>query len=322
MNFLLKKWFLIGLVTMITAGLTYGSSNPDAVGDLIGLINTRLLTGWVLFLMSLTLNSSHLRDSFRAPAPVLVAVALSYIAVPLLAWGAMPLQLLPDFAVGLMIAGSVPCTMAAASVWTRKANGNDAVSLLVTMTTNAACFAVTPLWINLATSGSAQLDTWEMVERLFQAVLIPCAAGQLLRQSAWIEDFATKSKTKIGVAAQSIILVLVLFAALKAGKSLGNTTDGLNMTAVAVVWGSCIAIHLTVLSAGRIASRLLGFTNEDAIAVAFAGSQKTLPIGVLIATDPDMFGGYAFAVFPMLMYHASQLFIDTAIADRWAREGR
>ena len=54
--------------------------------------------------------------------------------------------------------------------------------------------------------------------------------------------------------------------------------------------------------------------------------QKTLPIGIYLATDESIFGnpgllegqGVPFAVFPMLMYHAWQLFIDTAIADRLA----
>ena len=54
---------------------------------------------------------------------------------------------------------------------------------------------------------------------------------------------------------------------------------------------------------------------------------KTVHHYLLLATDPGMFGspdalgagvGVPFAVFPMLMYHASQLFIDTAIADRMA----
>jgi hypothetical protein len=52
-----------------------------------------------------------------------------------------------------------------------------------------------------------------------------------------------------------------------------------------------------------------------------------LPIGVLIATATNMLGnpnllgpgeGIPFAVFPMLMYHASQLFIDTVVADQLA----
>jgi len=320
-NYLLKKWFLVGLVVMITAGLTLGSQRPEVVDGLTSFVKPRLLTACVLFLMSITLDSKQLQASFRSPAPVLMAIALNYIAVPLLAWGGTTLQLLDDFAVGLMIAGSVPCTMAAASVWTRKAGGNDAVSLLVTMSTNAACFAVTPLWINLSlNTGSATLDTWEMVERLFEAVLIPCAIGQLLRLQPRIADFATRNKPQIGGVAQSIILVLVLFAALKAGDKLNTPGDDFSLSAVAMVWGSCIAIHLAVLSAGHFLARTVGFSTADAIAVAFAGSQKTLPIGVLIATDPSMFGNYAFAVFPMLMYHASQLFIDTAIADRWARD--
>ena len=55
------------------------------------------------------------------------------------------------------------------------------------------------------------------------------------------------------------------------------------------------------------------------------GTQKTLPIGLLIATGADMFGdpdllgpgrGVPLAVFPMLMYHASQMFLDTVVASR------
>ncbi|MEE3284988.1 MAG: bile acid:sodium symporter, partial [Planctomycetota bacterium] len=59
---------------------------------------------------------------------------------------------------------------------------------------------------------------------------------------------------------------------------------------------------------------------EDRIAVLFGSSQKTLPIGVYLATSPEI--GIAamnpFAVFPMLMFHASQLFVDTIIAGRIA----
>jgi len=81
------------------------------------------------------------------------------------------------------------------------------------------------------------------------------------------------------------------------------------------------------MAVGMQGARRMGFSWADRAAIAFASSQKTLPIGVLVATDPTMFGnpnllgpgeGIPFAVFPMLMYHASQLFIDTAVADRLA----
>jgi predicted Na+-dependent transporter len=65
---------------------------------------------------------------------------------------------------------------------------------------------------------------------------------------------------------------------------------------------------------------MLGLSREDRIAVLFGSSQKTLPIGVYLATSPEMFGSgsFPFAVFPMLMFHATQLFVDTIIADRIA----
>ncbi|QDU46878.1 Sodium Bile acid symporter family protein [Symmachiella dynata] len=320
-QFFLKKWFLIGLAVTITGGILNGWQRPQGIESITEFVHPRWLTGFVLFLMSITLDSRQLRASFRAPAPVLLAVGLNYLVVPAAAWALMSIQLSEDFRFGLMIAGSVPCTMAAASVWTRKARGNDAVSLLVTMSTNAICFIVTPLWLNTAIpTGAAHLDAWEMVRRLVETVLIPCSAGQLLRQWGVVAGFATRAKTVLGVVAQSLVLVLVLFAALKSGRNLAVTNAQMSLLAVAVVWASCVGIHTTVLFAGRFFSGKLGFTAADGKAVAIAGSQKTLPIGVYIATDPAMFGAFPFAVFPMLMYHASQLFVDTAVADRWAAE--
>jgi sodium/bile acid cotransporter 7 len=73
------------------------------------------------------------------------------------------------------------------------------------------------------------------------------------------------------------------------------------------------AVHVAVLTLGLQASRQLGFTWPDSIAVAFAGSQKTLMVGayVALAVGP-------LAILPMVAYHAVQLFIDTILADRWA----
>jgi predicted Na+-dependent transporter len=55
------------------------------------------------------------------------------------------------------------------------------------------------------------------------------------------------------------------------------------------------------------------------IAVAIAGSQKTLPIGLLIATHPDVAAvSGPFVTFPLLAFHAAQLLLDAAVADWWA----
>ena len=333
-GFLKSRWFLISLVLLITGGLTFGSQQSQATVDsLTAGVNPTYITAIVLFLMAFSLDSAHLTAAFRSPRPVIWASCVNFGLIPLMAWPAMWLLLKmgqpPDFAYGLMIAASVPCTMAAASVWTRRAGGNDAVSLLVTVLTNGLCFLLPPFWLNLATAGNVQLDMESMVARLAFSVLIPTLAGQLIRHVFRLSPFADRFKTQIGVLAQTCILSLVLVASLKAGVRLSVDGFGISSGSVAIVWGACIVLHLVAMAVGVLGARAMGEGRAEQIAVAFASSQKTLPIGLLIATDPTMFGnptfletGLPFAMFPMMMYHASQLFIDTFIADRFAANNK
>ncbi len=336
--FFKKRWFLVALAVLIPLGLSGGSQlSPDAdaawwnqLGPFWQVVFSRLpqlVTPVVLLLMAFSLDTHHLKAAVRSPGPVLWASLVNYGGIPLMAWGLASLQQIPDFQMGLMVAGTVPCTLAAASVWTRKARGNDAVSLMVTLLTNTLCFVLTPMWLNLTTGQGVTLDSQQMVMRLLVIVLLPTLAGQGMRQIPRLGDFATRRKTPIGVVAQSLILVLVFLAAFRAGRQLGGEGPNPSAFSVFFVWGSCILVHLTAMLVAWLGSGMLGFARENRAAIVFAGSQKTLPIGVLIATDPTMLGnpnllgdglGIPFAVFPMLMYHASQLFIDTVVADQLA----
>ncbi len=213
-----------------------------------------------------------------------------------------PLQLCPDSAaglggdelpvdtrlwIGLMIAVSTPCTLAAASVWTRKAGGNDAVSLLTTLVTNTMCFVVTPFWLVTATGQSVELDMQDLAKRLvYRIVLLPTMIGQSLRLSRSLADFATRRKTPIGVVAQSCVLILVLLASLGGGIKLRDANLGQQIGSTSgFIWSTCIAIHLAAFFVAWRGGGLLGFERKDRIAASFAGSQRTLPIGVYTSHD-------------------------------------
>jgi sodium/bile acid cotransporter 7 len=66
-----------------------------------------------------------------------------------------------------------------------------------------------------------------------------------------------------------------------------------------------------MLWVGVLLAKLARFSREDQIAVAFAGSQKTLMVGLLMAISLQV------SILPMVAFHISQLFIDTLIADRF-----
>lgn len=317
--FLRRYWFLLGLLVMIPSGLLTGYNiSGSFVSWWLANVKPRWITAFVLFLMTFTLDSRQFLVSLKKPGPVLFAGLVNLGLLPLIAIGLSPLQLTQDFMVGLMIAATVPCTLAAASVWTRKAGGNDAVSLLVTLTTNTLCVLITPFWLSQATARIVKFDLLEMTLRLVLVVLIPTLIGQLIRLIPRNARFATERKIPIGVVAQSMILMLVFTASMKAGQQLATGTAEIGMGGLILVWICCLFLHLTGAGVGWWGSRALGFTLVDRKAILFAASQKTLPIGVLLATEPTMFGdaGVPFAIFPMLMYHTTQLVVDTLIAHK------
>lgn len=329
-GFLARRWFLIALVVLLVAGHGLGASAPPGLLQGIDALFQDWVRsgviGGVLFLMSVTLDGSRLRGAILAPSPVVWAVVVNGVIVPLLAPLLMPLQLNADFAMGLLIAASVPSTMAAASVWTRRAGGNDAISLLVTIITNGVCFLSTPFWLRLFADAAIELDAWGMMQRLFLTTLVPTVCGQLCRRPPVCAQLVDRWKTPLSVLAQVGILLIVFTAATEAGRRLtfhasSPSLPPPSVAAALVMAASCVSLHLFSMAVAWGGAHLARFPRPDRIGVAFAASQKTLPIGILIATDPHTFGvSFPWAVYPMLVYHAAQLFLDTTIADWFHRQ--
>lgn len=334
LKFLVNRWFLLSLTGLIALGMALGLNWPRQVQPIADAINPLLSTAAILFLMSFSLETRQLQVALRTPLPVFLGTALNIGLAPLLGAALMAPQGLADFRYGLLVASCVPCTMAAASVWTRKAHGNDAISLLVTLVTNSFSILTIPFWLALATTwfpiantgatslaGNGQLlDLRQTVLELVVGVLVPIILGQVFRQPARIGAWVAQHRAGISATAQILILVMVWTAAVKGGVRITQTKLIISLSSVLLVWGSVIVVHLVTLYAGLYLSQALRVARADQIAVAFAGSQKTLPVGLLLSETLSRQAGLSFAVFPMLMYHASQLFLDTIIAERFVAE--
>lgn len=317
--FLRRRWFLAAITLVILFGVFVGHEEPaENLAWLKQFIRPSWLTAIVLFLMSLSLNSSHLLSSIKKPGPLFLALVTNIVLLPLIAWALLPLQLTPDFQVGLIIMAVVPCTLCGASVWTRRAGGNDGVSLMVTMITNGACFITVPFWILLITAHEIEFNRVEMITKLFYAAMLPVIIGQVFRLNTRIKLFADRITSKLGTIALLFVLLMVLLAAVQTGQGIKTSEIGISFAAILVVWVSCIVVHVAGFFANLFLGKTLGFHPRDQIASAISGSQKTLPIAIFVATDASMFGdsGMHSAVFPLLMFHTSQFFIDTILADR------
>src|SRR5262249_13628191 len=138
-----KRWFLL----VLFAGIGIASLCPHWLRPLTQRIDERIAVASALFLIAWSLESRNLISSLIRPLPALWAVAISYGFLPALAWSVSSLLPGPELRVGLLIAASVPCTLASAVLWTRLAGGNDATALLIVMLTMATSWLATTAWL-------------------------------------------------------------------------------------------------------------------------------------------------------------------------------
>jgi predicted Na+-dependent transporter len=203
-------------------------------------------------------------------------------------------------------------------LWTRLGGGNEATALLVTLISTATSWLVTTLWLTATTGTAVALDAGGMMLDLLVYLVAPVAAGQLCRAAPPLLAVATRHRAALGVLSQVLILGILLRASAQAGLELAGGGSELGWGAVLQVAGFSMALHLGVLAAGWETGRWLGFDRGRRIAIAFASSQKTLPVALLVF-DQYFQRTYPLAILSILCYHAGQLLWDTAIAARMAR---
>jgi len=305
-----RHWFLLLLLTTLVLGMGWS----EELAPLAARIPRAWIIGCVLLAMALPLRIDSMWATLRRPAPALLAVAINFVVVPLLAWGASH-WLTGDLALGLIIAAAVPCTLASAAVWTRLAGGNEAVSLLVTMITNLSCFLVTPALIQIfAGKTNDTVHFTDMASKLFTLIVFPIFAAQLLRTFPRVGQWATANKRELSTFAQLGLLTIVFVGAVHGGLKVASLENQLAPIVGQIVLMILLAagVHTVAWWLGFVTAGRLGMQRGEQLAVAFAGSQKTLMVGLAIALP---FGGLT--VLPMLAYHVGQLLIDTLLADRF-----
>src|SRR5262249_20238256 len=199
--------------------------------------------------MAVGLEARSLGRAVARPWPALWAVVISYGLLPPLAAAAGLLMPGPeDFRIGMLIMASVPCTMASAIVWTRRAGGNDAVALLVVVLTTSTGWFVAPLW--LTAFGAAQKVTVSpvnMMRDLLLVLIVPVGLGQLARTIPPVARAAGQYKKLLGVVSQLLILAVIVKGAVKVCGHLATESAALEPATVLAVALLCLATHLAAL---------------------------------------------------------------------------
>jgi sodium/bile acid cotransporter 7 len=311
-RFLAKRWFLL----VLCGGIGLALARPDWLRPVVSWLPPRGVVAVALFLMAWGLDGRSLYRAAVRPGPALWALAVSYAALPLLA-RLTGLLLPPDLALGLLIIASVPCTLASAQLWTRLAGGNEAVALLVVLLSTGTSWLATTFWLTATAPAAVVVRPGDLMGSLFAVLIGPVVAGQIARLVPGAAEAAVRYKGPLGLAAQLLVLCVIFKAAVDVPAGL----SGLAPAAVPATLLACAGTHLAALGLGLWGGRALGFARADCVAVAFACSQKSLPVGLSLFQVYYQ-ADYPLAVLPLAFYHVGQLVMDTFIAERLTVAGR
>lgn len=305
-SFLAQHWFLLALAILLPSGVL-GAKTLAGLNTFVW--PRTVIVCLVMGLMALPIPLELIRKSLARPWPSLLASVINMGVIPLLAWLAA-LTLPAYLGGGLIVAATIPCTLASAAVWTRRAGGDDTVAILVTLATNLTCVVVTPLWLVMLLGRSVDLQMGPLIRELVLVVLLPIAVAQALRVNRTIALWAERHKLALALTCQVGILTMVFLGAIQMGQHLQGSAQA---SVLEVVWTALLAaaIHLGAMAMGWQAAARTGVARPQQIGVAIAGSQKTLMIGLKLAMDCGV------SILPMVAFHVGQLLLDTFIADRW-----
>lgn len=272
MNHLRRQWFLYTLLTLIPAGMFLGQI-PAFEQQISGVVNTQVVVFFTLYCMSSTLRLGQWTRSLSKPAGVLLATLINSFLMPLAAWGLFACFSQSPLSAGILIAGIVPCTLASAAVWTRRAEGNDAIPLIVTLLTNGLCFLLIPWWLWMTLGQMVPVESGKLMSALLITAVLPMFLGQLSRLIPALQRRIDRNQTLIGVLAQLGVLFMVWVGALKTGPVLSRSASAISPAMFFGVFFACVLLHVMGLILGWFLSRLANF-RADAIGVMFSGSQK------------------------------------------------
>ncbi|MCD0458461.1 bile acid:sodium symporter family protein [Roseiconus lacunae] len=299
-----SQWFLLALAAVYLIGHA-GTEHFAQIASKSWIRSGVLFT--VMWAMGITLRPDAIRRSVRHPTASLLAIGMNMIGVPLLCLPAM--WFLPtEYSGGLFVAGLVPCTLASASVWTRKAGGDDSIAMVTTVVTNLACIAVVPMGVQMVLAMHTRIPPLAQLEKLFWFVVLPLLLAQAMRRMG-AAGWADRNKFRLAGAAQIGILTMVFIGAV-VSQSYGDRLTWSNLDTVAMVAIAAVSVHLLAFGIAYGWAKLLHLPPGERSAIGIAGSQKTLMVGLQIAIDCGV------SVLPMMIYHGGQLLCDTIIADR------
>jgi len=320
--FCLKHFLPLGFLTAIIFGLGApvlgkGAGSPEVNGW--RLVPTMLVCN-IFIISGLTLKTEDIVKAVKEWKGIVIGLGLILVLTPSAAFAAINLPLEPEpFRYGLAVFCCVPTTLSSGVALVKSAGGNDALALILTVSTNLMGIFTVPYMLKLVlTAADVELDSMQLLTKLMLTLLVPLIVGKLLQLVPGVADWVKKWKKQLGLLNNGSLICIVWIKISQSSDKLYSTEP----YQLAMVTAAGICLHLSYLAVNWLLLKLVSLPEAEYKAVWIMASQKTLPVSISIISflDEDVVGEQGLLAIPCIVGHISQLFIDAAIVSKMASD--
>lgn len=312
MRRLLPDAFILTLIGVLLLATFVPAAGRAA--DAVGIVATSAVV-MLFFLHGLRLPRDGLIAALVHWRLHLAILATTFIAVPLFSLAlsaALPSLLPAGLWAGVLFLATLPSTVQMSIALTSMAGGNVGAAVTAAAVSNLLGVVATPLVAGILLSASGGEVPVSGIWKIIVQLLLPFAAGHLLRP--WLGAWAQRQKSLLSWADRATVLIAV-YAAFSAAVIQGIWRQFSPITVVLLV-AVCALLLAMVLLWTRLAARWFGFAPGDARALRYAGATKSLVSGVPMARVLFPSAEIGLVMLPIMIYHQLQLMVGAALARR------
>lgn len=269
------------VILSIIAGVAFGWAAPEPAKGLKAYTTVALFV--MLYPMMIGLRIEEVGKAMLNLKLISLSMIFNFIVSPLLAalLAYVFLRERPDFAVGLILTGTVPCAGMVAG-WTGYAKGNVALALVIVALSLLVSIVMIPIWMPILAGVYVAIDAWAMFQDILLAVVVPLILGDLTRRlmvRRWgAQGFQQIKPILPGASMLGMYLIVFISMALEANTVLHNPQ-------YFVIVLIPLAFLYAILFVGAVLfARLVRFDYGDMVAFAYGVAGKNISIALALAT--------------------------------------
>ncbi|MEA1967924.1 MAG: bile acid:sodium symporter [Thermodesulfobacteriota bacterium] len=308
-----KQWFLMGLVMVFAAVMV---DQTGVLSDFGFFLKNNYGPDFVIFIIFLLsgmiIKTEQIKSGLRDVKVTFAALSVIFIVSPIVAAALSFLPVEPGIVIGLFIVAVMPTTLSSGVVMTGRAGGNMAHALFITILANFISIVSIPFvlsWLVSLLGGhsSITIDQYAIMKKLFFLVLMPMSAGMFLKAlHGRIEEKIIKNMQ----IANQVFVICIVFMAASGAREIFIKKSG----SIGYVLAMVILFHLSLLLFSFFLSFFLKIKKGRRESQIFMGSQKTLPLSVILQVT--LFPEFGAALLVCVVHHIVHLVIDSYLAVR------